>query len=69
MIKAVLTDIEGTTTSVSFVYEVLFPYAHREMTNFIQTHDKDPIVREQLELISDLTGRPLTEKQAIQQSY
>ena len=26
MIKCVLTDIEGTTTSVSFVYDVLFPY-------------------------------------------
>lgn len=25
-IKYVLTDIEGTTTSVSFVYDVLFPY-------------------------------------------
>lgn len=25
-IKYILTDIEGTTTSVSFVYEVLFPY-------------------------------------------
>jgi enolase-phosphatase E1 len=26
-IEAVLTDIEGTTTSISFVYDVLFPYA------------------------------------------
>ncbi len=26
MIKCVLTDIEGTTSSVSFVYDVLFPY-------------------------------------------
>jgi len=25
-IKYILTDIEGTTTSVSFVYEILFPY-------------------------------------------
>jgi len=25
-IKYILTDIEGTTSSVSFVYEVLFPY-------------------------------------------
>lgn len=25
-IKCILTDIEGTTTSVSFVYDVLFPY-------------------------------------------
>lgn len=26
MIKAIVTDIEGTTTSVSFVFDVLFPY-------------------------------------------
>lgn len=26
-VGAVLTDIEGTTTSISFVYDVLFPYA------------------------------------------
>ena len=25
-VKCVLMDIEGTTTSVSFVYDVLFPY-------------------------------------------
>ena len=25
-IKCILMDIEGTTTSVSFVYDVLFPY-------------------------------------------
>ncbi len=28
---AVLTDIEGTTTPVSFVYEVLFPYAEARL--------------------------------------
>ena len=27
----ILTDIEGTTTSVSFVYEVLFPYFRENM--------------------------------------
>ena len=27
MIQAILTDIEGTTSSISFVKDVLFPYA------------------------------------------
>jgi len=67
MIKAVVTDIEGTTTSVSFVYEVLFPYARREINNFIQTYRNDPVVREQLVLISDETGTSLTDAQAVQQ--
>ncbi|MCC7515952.1 MAG: acireductone synthase, partial [Pseudomonadales bacterium] len=26
-IKAILTDIEGTTSSIAFVRDVLFPYA------------------------------------------
>ena len=29
--RAVLTDIEGTTTPLSFVHEVLFPYARRRL--------------------------------------
>jgi len=34
-IKAIVTDIEGTTTSLDFVKEVLFPYARKNMANFI----------------------------------
>jgi len=30
-VRAVLTDIEGTTTPLSFVHEVLFPYARRRL--------------------------------------
>ncbi len=30
-VRGVLTDIEGTTTPVSFVYEVLFPYAEARL--------------------------------------
>ena len=30
-IRAVLTDIEGTTTPLSFVHDVLFPYARRRL--------------------------------------
>jgi len=31
MVQAVVTDIEGTTSSISFVKEVLFPYAAAHM--------------------------------------
>jgi len=31
MIRAILMDIEGTTTSVAFVYDVLFPYFGRHL--------------------------------------
>ncbi len=36
MIQAILTDIEGTTSSLSFVHDVLFPYAHARMETFVR---------------------------------
>ncbi|XP_055848075.1 enolase-phosphatase E1 [Episyrphus balteatus] len=36
--KIVLCDIEGTTTSISFVKDVLFPYAKDHAKNYLQTH-------------------------------
>ena len=38
MIRAIVTDIEGTTSSLSFVKDVLFPYARRHMGNFVRAH-------------------------------
>lgn len=37
-IKVVLLDIEGTTTSISFVSDVLFPYVRRELATFLDRH-------------------------------
>ena len=36
--KIVLLDIEGTTTPVAFVYEVLFPFAWRRMAAYLGQH-------------------------------
>jgi enolase-phosphatase E1 len=33
----VLTDIEGTTSSVSFVKDVMFPYSHDQLDNFVRS--------------------------------
>lgn len=33
--RAILTDIEGTTSSISFVHETLFPYADRHLADFV----------------------------------
>jgi enolase-phosphatase E1 len=43
-IQAILTDIEGTTTSLSFVKDVLFPYADQHMHDFVVAHRTDPAV-------------------------
>lgn len=38
MIRAILTDIEGTTSSISFVKDVLFPFARKRLPAFVETH-------------------------------
>jgi enolase-phosphatase E1 len=37
-IRAVLLDIEGTTTPVDFVHQVLFPYARTNLKVFLEKH-------------------------------
>jgi enolase-phosphatase E1 len=64
MIRAILTDIEGTTTAVSFVFEVLFPYARTHMAEFLAAHAGDPAVREQLAAVAREADRRLTDAQA-----
>lgn len=55
MIKAIITDIEGTTSSLSFVKDVLFPYAREHMTNFVRTHAHDHDVRRLLDEVATIT--------------
>jgi enolase-phosphatase E1 len=44
MIRAVLTDIEGTTSSIEFVHRVLFPYSAQAMPAFVKAHAEDAAV-------------------------
>jgi len=67
MIRAIVTDIEGTTTSVSFVFEVLFPYARRRMEAFVREHGAEPAVREQLQAVAAEAGHPLSDSEAVAQ--
>jgi len=34
--NAIVTDIEGTTSSIDFVHEILFPHASRELPGFVR---------------------------------
>ena len=43
-IRAIITDIEGTTSSLEFVRDVLFPYARKRLPAFIETHGDRPDV-------------------------
>lgn len=48
----ILTDIEGTTSSISFVKDVLFPYARRALPAFVRAHGREPEVRRWLDAVA-----------------
>ncbi len=54
MIKAILTDIEGTITRISFVKEVLFPYAAKQLPTFVRANANKPDVAEQISAVKAL---------------
>ena len=56
MTRAILTDIEGTTSSISFVKDVLFPYARRALPGFVAAHRDDPEVRRWLDVVATEHG-------------
>src|SRR3546814_7573649 len=45
----ILTDIEGTTSSISFVKDVLFPYARQALPGFVRARGAEPAVRQWLD--------------------
>lgn len=67
MTRAVLTDIEGTTSSISFVKDVLFPYARERMVEFIDNHQDEPEVRQALDDVDNAVGRLLSPDEAAAQ--
>jgi enolase-phosphatase E1 len=66
MMKAIITDIEGTTSSLSFVKEILFPYARDHITAYITSHDNDPAIQEALNEARKIAGAELTTDQLIE---
>ena len=60
--KHLLLDIEGTTSSVSYVFEVLFPYVRERLKNFleIQWEQKD-VVRVCEQIAKDAGARSFQE--------
>ena len=58
MIRAIVTDIEGTTSSIRFVKEVLFPYAHERIAAFVQMFGNDGAVRQVINEAKMAAGNP-----------
>lgn len=56
--RAIVTDIEGTTSSIAFVKDVLFPYAAQQLPDFLREHVHEPAVAEQLDTVRREIGEP-----------
>lgn len=67
MITTIVTDIEGTTSSLSFVKEVLFPYARAHIADFIRNHVSEPEVNKLLQDAAKLTNGPTHTEALIEQ--
>jgi enolase-phosphatase E1 len=67
MIKAIVTDIEGTTSSLSFVKDVLFPYARAKLPEFVRQHQDEPPIKQLLADTRKEAGIELDTESAITQ--
>lgn len=57
-VKAIVTDIEGTTSSIDFVHDVLFPYASDHLPEFVRDASADPAVADLLDAVRAEAGEP-----------
>ncbi|MBI3187173.1 MAG: acireductone synthase [Gammaproteobacteria bacterium] len=57
MIRAIVTDIEGTTSSISFVHDVLFPYAREHIRQFVCRSVQDGAATPHINDVRMQTGR------------
>jgi enolase-phosphatase E1 len=51
LVSAVLLDIEGTTSPIQFVYNVLFPYAAEHLRSFLEENSEDSEVSNTIDLL------------------
>jgi enolase-phosphatase E1 len=56
-ISAIVTDVEGTATSIAFVKEKLFPYARAHLADFLAARGEDPDIAPLLAEARALAGQ------------
>jgi len=54
--RGILLDVEGTTSSISFVYDVLFTFARQHVGEFRSQHRLDPAVQAAAAALATETG-------------
>jgi enolase-phosphatase E1 len=58
VLRAVVLDIEGTTSSTGFVHDTLYPYSRKRFFTWITAHAEEPRVIAQLDAVRTLVDEP-----------
>jgi len=64
-VKIIITDIEGTTSSIDFVHKVLFPYASEHLPEFVRDNESDPDVAPILDAVRNESGDAKADSDAV----
>lgn len=56
-IKVILIDIEGTTTDISFVHDVLFPYSAKHLSTWVRNNLELAITQDILQQVREVSGK------------
>ena len=66
MPKAIVTDIEGTTSSIAFVKDVLFPYAADRLPSWLRENRATvPAIQAEIEKVADTIDRTSSDLAAV----
>jgi enolase-phosphatase E1 len=57
-IEAIVTDIEGTTSSIEFVHKVLFPYSVKIIPEYLRKYEKEPEIATIITAIKQESNQP-----------
>lgn len=63
-IRAIVTDIEGTTSSIDFVHQVLFPYAARHLRAFLRANGDRTEIQQLVDDVEAIEHRDLSMDEA-----
>ncbi|MGK3142831.1 acireductone synthase [Pantoea sp. C2G6] len=67
MIRAIVTDIEGTTSDIRFVHNILFPFARQRLAAFLAEHQQQPEVQAAIRSVREEAGQPAADLTAVTQ--
>ncbi|HEX7063306.1 MAG TPA: acireductone synthase [Woeseiaceae bacterium] len=65
LVRTVVCDIEGTTSSLDFVHHVLFPYSARALPAFIRAHGDAPDIAPLLTGVRQEAGEPSATRERV----